>query len=39
DAARGGLFFTRFGVALLAGIAVLQTVLHLVSILASSRLR
>ncbi|WP_165984656.1 CDP-alcohol phosphatidyltransferase family protein [Streptomyces sp. YIM 98790] len=34
-----GLFFTRLGVAVLAVIAVLQTVLHLVSILASSRLR
>ncbi|TDC76239.1 CDP-alcohol phosphatidyltransferase family protein [Streptomyces hainanensis] len=39
DMVRGDLFFTRFGVALLAGIAVLQTLLHLVSILASSRLR
>lgn len=35
----GGLFFTRLGVAVLAGIAVLQTVLHLVSVLASSRLK
>ncbi|MCF6525850.1 CDP-alcohol phosphatidyltransferase family protein [Streptomyces sp. JJ36] len=34
-----GLFFTRLGVAVLAGIAVLQTVLHLVSVLASSRLK
>ncbi|MGQ4417192.1 CDP-alcohol phosphatidyltransferase family protein [Streptomyces sp. SAS_269] len=33
------LFFTRLGTAVLAGIALLQTVLHLVSILASSRLR
>ncbi|MDT0317445.1 CDP-alcohol phosphatidyltransferase family protein [Streptomyces millisiae] len=39
DLVRGDLFFTRFGVALLAAIAVLQTLLHLVSILASSRLR
>ncbi|MFF4489267.1 CDP-alcohol phosphatidyltransferase family protein [Streptomyces sp. NPDC001544] len=39
DQARGDLFFTRLGVAVLAGIALLQTVLHLVSILASSRLR
>ena len=36
---RGDLFFTRLGVAVLAGIAVLQTLLHLVSILASSRLK
>lgn len=34
-----GLFFTRIAVAALAAIAVLQTVLHLVSILASSRLK
>ncbi|SFC46317.1 CDP-alcohol phosphatidyltransferase family protein [Streptomyces aidingensis] len=33
------LFFTRLGVAVLAAIAVVQTALHLVSILASSRLR
>lgn len=39
DTIRGDLFFTRVGVAVLAAIAVLQTVLHLVSILASSRLR
>ncbi|MGK5500341.1 CDP-alcohol phosphatidyltransferase family protein [Streptomyces sp. URMC 125] len=39
DAVRGDLFFTRLGVAVLAAIAVLQTLLHLVSILASSRLR
>ncbi|MFF3749224.1 CDP-alcohol phosphatidyltransferase family protein [Streptomyces sp. NPDC002018] len=39
DAVRGDLFFTRLGIAVLAGIAVVQTVLHLVSILASSRLR
>lgn len=39
DLIAGGLFFTRLGVAVLAAIAVLQTVLHLVSILASSRLR
>lgn len=34
-----GLLFTRAAVAVLAAIAVLQTLLHLVSILASSRLR
>ncbi|WP_344266081.1 CDP-alcohol phosphatidyltransferase family protein [Streptomyces sodiiphilus] len=39
DQVAGGLFFTRLGVALLAAVAVLQTVLHLVSVLASSRLR
>ncbi|WP_078491020.1 CDP-alcohol phosphatidyltransferase family protein [Streptomyces scopuliridis] len=39
DSVRGDLFFTRLGVAILAGIAVVQTLLHLVSILASSRLR
>ncbi|KAB7846573.1 CDP-alcohol phosphatidyltransferase family protein [Streptomyces mobaraensis] len=39
DQARGDLFFTRLGTAVLAGIALLQTLLHLVSILASSRLR
>ncbi|NGO71291.1 CDP-alcohol phosphatidyltransferase family protein [Streptomyces boncukensis] len=39
DAARDDLFFSRLGVAVLAGIAVLQTLLHLVSILASSRLK
>ncbi|MFX4292833.1 CDP-alcohol phosphatidyltransferase family protein [Streptomyces bohaiensis] len=39
DLIAGGLFFTRLGVAVLAAIAVLQTLLHLVSILASSRLR
>jgi heme/copper-type cytochrome/quinol oxidase subunit 4 len=39
DSVRGDLFFTRLGVAVLAGIALLQTVLHLVSILASSRLK
>ncbi|MFY1679540.1 MULTISPECIES: CDP-alcohol phosphatidyltransferase family protein [unclassified Streptomyces] len=39
DAVHGGLFFTRLGVAVLAGIALLQTLLHLVSVLASSRLR
>ncbi|MEW2544479.1 CDP-alcohol phosphatidyltransferase family protein [Streptomyces sp. NPDC047002] len=37
--AGGGLFFTRLGVAVLAAVAVVQTLLHLVSILASSRLR
>jgi phosphatidylglycerophosphate synthase len=39
DSIRGDLFFTRLGVAVLAAIAVVQTLLHLVSILASSRLR
>ncbi|MFD7894789.1 CDP-alcohol phosphatidyltransferase family protein [Streptomyces sp. NPDC059479] len=39
DTVRGDLFFTRLGIAVLAGIAVVQTLLHLVSILASSRLR
>ncbi|MFD8569415.1 CDP-alcohol phosphatidyltransferase family protein [Streptomyces sp. NPDC057694] len=39
DQIRGDLFFTRLGVAVLAGIAILQTLLHLVSILASSRLK
>jgi phosphatidylglycerophosphate synthase len=34
-----GLFWTRLGIAVLAGIAILQTLLHLVSILASSRLK
>lgn len=39
DSIRGDLFFSRLGVAVLAGIALLQTLLHLVSILASSRLK
>lgn len=39
DATRGDLLLTRVAVGVLAAIAVLQTVLHLVSILASSRLR
>ncbi|MFC8080237.1 CDP-alcohol phosphatidyltransferase family protein [Streptomyces sp. NPDC057307] len=39
DSVRDDLFFSRLGVAVLAGIAVVQTLLHLVSILASSRLR
>jgi phosphatidylglycerophosphate synthase len=39
DAWHGDLLFTRIAVAALAAIAVLQTLLHLVSILASSRLR
>ncbi|MFG2830288.1 CDP-alcohol phosphatidyltransferase family protein [Streptomyces sp. NPDC048434] len=39
DQVRGDLFFTRLGVAVLAGIAIVQTLLHLVSILASSRLK
>ncbi|MFR9676756.1 CDP-alcohol phosphatidyltransferase family protein [Streptomyces sp. TR06-5] len=38
DAVRGDLFFTRLGVAVLAAIALLQTLLHLVSVLASKRL-
>ncbi|GAA3123409.1 CDP-alcohol phosphatidyltransferase family protein [Streptomyces rectiviolaceus] len=39
DSVRGDLLFSRIGVAVLAGIAMLQTLLHLVSILASSRLK
>lgn len=39
DQFRGDLFFTRLGVAVLAGIALLQTLLHLVSVLVSSRLK
>ncbi|AYG79300.1 Bifunctional IPC transferase and DIPP synthase [Streptomyces hundungensis] len=39
DQVRGDLYFSRLGVAVLAGIALLQTLLHLVSILASSRLK
>lgn len=39
DTVRGDLFFSRLGVAVLAGIALLQTLLHLVSVLASSRLK
>jgi phosphatidylglycerophosphate synthase len=39
DRIRGDLFFTRLGVAVLAAIALLQTLLHLVSVLASSRLK
>ena len=39
DFAHGDLFFTRLAVALLAGIAVVQTLLHLLSIVLSSRLR
>ncbi|MFF9124124.1 CDP-alcohol phosphatidyltransferase family protein [Streptomyces sp. NPDC014889] len=39
DTVRGDLFFTRLGTAVLAGIALLQTLLHLVSVLVSSRLR
>ena len=39
DAVRGDLFFTRLGTAVLAAIALVQTLLHLVSILASSRLK
>ncbi|MFR9800060.1 CDP-alcohol phosphatidyltransferase family protein [Streptomyces sp. MS06] len=39
DQVRGDLFFTRLGTAVLAAIALLQTLLHLVSVLVSSRLR
>ncbi len=39
DLIKGDLYFSRLGVAVLAAIAMLQTLLHLVSILASSRLR
>lgn len=39
DQVRGDLFFTRLGIAVLAAIAIVQTLLHLVSILASSRLK
>jgi hypothetical protein len=38
DTVLGGWFFTRLAVAVLAGIAVVQTLLHLVSVLASRRL-
>ncbi|MFI8872009.1 CDP-alcohol phosphatidyltransferase family protein [Streptomyces sp. NBC_01693] len=39
DTVRDDLFFSRLAVAVMAGIALLQTALHLVSILASSRLK
>ncbi|MFC9620752.1 CDP-alcohol phosphatidyltransferase family protein [Streptomyces sp. NPDC056930] len=39
DVVHGDLFFSRLGIAVLAGIAIVQTLLHLVSILASSRLK
>ncbi|WP_326701078.1 CDP-alcohol phosphatidyltransferase family protein [Streptomyces sp. NBC_01754] len=39
DAVRDDLYFSRLAVAVLAGIALLQTLLHLVSVLASSRLK
>lgn len=39
DTVHGGLFFARIAVGVLAAIAVVQTLLHLISILASSRLR
>ncbi|MFF2010639.1 CDP-alcohol phosphatidyltransferase family protein [Streptomyces sp. NPDC058195] len=39
DSVRDDLFFSRLMVAVLAGIALLQTLLHLVSILVSSRLK
>ncbi|WP_328885847.1 CDP-alcohol phosphatidyltransferase family protein [Streptomyces sp. NBC_00316] len=39
DAVRDDLFFSRLGLAVLAGIALVQTLLHLVSVLASSRLK
>lgn len=39
DTVHGGLLFTRAAVVVLAAIALLQTVLHLLSIVLSSRLR
>lgn len=39
DVVHGDLFFSRLGIAILADIAIVQTLLHLVSILASSRLK
>lgn len=39
DTIGGDLFYTRLAAAVLAGIALLQTLLHLVSVLASSRLK
>ncbi|WP_326625662.1 MULTISPECIES: CDP-alcohol phosphatidyltransferase family protein [unclassified Streptomyces] len=39
DSIRDDLFFSRLAIAVLAGIALLQTLLHLVSVLASSRLK
>lgn len=39
DSVRDDLFFSRLAIAVLAGIALLQTLLHLVSVLASSRLK
>ncbi|WP_345677194.1 CDP-alcohol phosphatidyltransferase family protein [Yinghuangia aomiensis] len=39
DAVHGDLLFSRIAVAVLAGVAVLQTALHLASILLSSRLK
>ncbi|WP_344443876.1 CDP-alcohol phosphatidyltransferase family protein [Kitasatospora nipponensis] len=39
DAVHGGLPFTRLAIVVLAAIAMLQTVLHLLSIVLSSRLR
>ncbi|MET7790757.1 CDP-alcohol phosphatidyltransferase family protein [Streptomyces sp900116325] len=39
DLVRDDLFFSRIAVAVLAGVALLQTLLHLVSVLASSRLK
>ena len=39
DSVRGDLFFSRLGVAVLAGIALVQSLLHLVSVLVSSRLK
>ncbi|MFD7642758.1 CDP-alcohol phosphatidyltransferase family protein [Kitasatospora sp. NPDC059795] len=39
DQVHGGLYFTRLAVVVLAAIAMLQTVLHLLSIVLSSRLR
>ncbi|RPK55456.1 Bifunctional IPC transferase and DIPP synthase [Streptomyces sp. ADI96-02] len=39
DTIGGDLFYTRLTTAVMAGIALLQTLLHLVSVLASSRLK
>ncbi|THA33365.1 CDP-alcohol phosphatidyltransferase family protein [Streptomyces sp. A1277] len=39
DEVRDDFFFSRLAVAVLAGIALLQTLLHLVSVMASSRLK
>lgn len=39
DSVRDDLFFSRLAIAVLVSIALLQTLLHLVSVLASSRLK